>query len=39
MLGEAIRSAVALTQQHHGNDVWECDADELLAIADELEAQ
>lgn len=39
MLGEAIRSAVAHTQQHHGHDVWECDADELLAIAAELEAQ
>jgi len=39
MLGEAIRSAVAHTQEHHGHDVWECDADELLAIADELEAQ
>jgi hypothetical protein len=37
MLGDAIRSAVAHTQQHRGNDVWTCDADELLAIADELE--
>ena len=37
MLGEAIRSAVAHTQQHRGNDVWTCDADELFAIADELE--
>jgi len=37
MLGEVIRSAVAHTQQHRGNDVWTCDADELLAIADELE--
>lgn len=36
-LGEAIRSAVAHTQQHRGNDVWTCDADELIAIADELE--
>jgi len=40
----ALRAAVAHTQQHHGHDVysrevWECDADELLAIADELEAQ
>ena len=39
----ALRAAVAHTQQHHGHDVysrevWECDADELLAIADELEA-
>jgi hypothetical protein len=33
-----LRSAVACTQQHHGHDVWECDADELLAIANELEA-
>ncbi len=39
MFGEAIRSAVAYTQQHRGNDVWTCDADELLAIADQLEAQ
>jgi hypothetical protein len=39
MLGEAIRSAVAHTEQHRGNDVWTCDADELLAIADQLEAQ
>jgi hypothetical protein len=39
MLGEAIRSAVAHTQQHRGNEVWTCDADELLAIADQLEAQ
>jgi hypothetical protein len=35
----ALRAAVAHTQQHHGHDVWECDADELLAIAAELEAQ
>ena len=40
----ALRAAVAHTQQHHGHDVysrevWECDADELLAIADELDAQ
>lgn len=34
----ALRSAVAHTQQHRGNDVWICDADELLNIADELEA-
>lgn len=42
MLGEAIRSAVAHTQQYQGkdclsNEVWTCDADELLAIATELE--
>jgi hypothetical protein len=34
-----LRSAVAHTQQRHNHDVWKCDADELLAIADELEAQ
>ena len=33
----ALRAAVAHTQQHRGLGVWECDADELLAIADELE--
>jgi hypothetical protein len=33
----ALRAAVACTQQHHGYDVWECDAGELLAIAAELE--
>jgi len=38
-LAAALRAAVAHTQEHHGHDVWECDADELLAIADELEAQ
>ena len=38
MLGEALRSAVAYTQQHRGNDEWTCDADELLTIADELES-
>jgi len=42
-VASALRAAVAHTQQHHGHDVysrevWECDADELLAIADELEA-
>jgi len=35
----AIRAAVAHTQQHRGHDVWECDADELLAIAAELESK
>jgi hypothetical protein len=44
LIAAALRAAVAHTQQHHGHDVysrevWECDADELLAIADELEAQ
>ena len=38
-IAAALRAAVAHTQVHHGNDVWECDADELLAIAAELEAQ
>ena len=38
----ALRAAVAVTQQYQGNDclsdeIWTCDADELLAIADELE--
>jgi hypothetical protein len=32
-----LRAAVAHTQQHHNHDVWKCDADELLAIATELE--
>ena len=41
-IAAAIRSAVAVTQQYQGkdclsNDVWTCDADELLAIADELD--
>jgi len=35
----ALRAAVAHTQQHHNHDVWKCDADKLLAIAEELEAQ
>ena len=38
-LAAALRAAVAHTQQHRGFDVWECDADELLAIADEIDAQ
>ena len=38
----ALRAAIAVTQQHQGNDclsdeIWTCDADELLAIAAELE--
>jgi hypothetical protein len=33
----ALRAAVAHTQQHRGLGVWECDADELLAIAAELD--
>ena len=36
-LAAALRAAVAHTQQHRGLGVLECDADELLAIADELE--
>lgn len=41
-LAVAIRAAVAHTQQYQGKDclgdeVWTCDADELLAIATELE--
>lgn len=35
----ALRAAVAQTQRHPGHDIWQCDADDLLAIADELEAQ
>jgi hypothetical protein len=35
---EVLRTAVAYTQQHRGLGVWECDADELLAIAAELQA-
>jgi hypothetical protein len=38
-IAAALRAAVAHTQQHHNHDVWKCDADELLAIAAELEAQ
>jgi len=37
MLAAALRAAVAHTQHHRGLGVWECDADELLAIAAELE--
>jgi len=41
-LASALRAAVACSQQYKGkdclsNEVWECDADELLAIANELE--
>jgi hypothetical protein len=37
-----LRAAVAVTQQYQGNgclsdEIWTCDADELLAIADELD--
>ena len=41
-LPAALRAAVAHTQLYQGNDclgneVWTCDADELLAIATKLE--
>lgn len=35
--GAAIRAAVANTQQRQYNECWICDANELLAIAAELE--
>jgi len=43
-IAAALRAAVAHTQMYQGNDcysneVWTCDADELLAIATELENQ
>jgi hypothetical protein len=38
-IAAALRAAVAQTQRHPGHDIWQCDADDLLAIADELEAQ
>lgn len=38
-LAAALRAAVAYTKVHPGHDIWQCDADELIAIADELEAQ
>ena len=42
-LAAALRAVVAITQQYQGNDcfsdeIWTCDADELYAIAAELEA-
>ena len=36
-LAAALRAAVAHTQQHRGLGVWECDADELLSLAAELD--
>lgn len=39
IMAAALRAAVAQTQRHPGHDIWQCDADDLLAIADELEAQ
>ena len=43
MVAATLRAAIAVTQQYQGNDclsdeIWTCDADELLAIATELEA-
>ena len=38
-IAAALRAAVAHAQEHHNHDVWKCDADELLAIAADLEAQ
>jgi hypothetical protein len=38
-IAAALRAAVAQTQRHPGHDIWQCDADDLLAIAAELEAQ
>lgn len=38
-LAAALRVAVSYTKVHPGHDIWQCDANELLAIADELEAQ
>jgi hypothetical protein len=39
IVAAALRAAVAQTQRHPGHDIWQCDADDLLAIADELDAQ
>lgn len=39
LIAAALRAAVAQTQRHPGHDIWQCDADDLLAIAAELEAQ
>jgi hypothetical protein len=38
-LAAALRAAVAQTERNPGHNIWQCDADDLLAIADELEAQ
>ena len=35
----ALRAAVDYTKVNPGHDIWQCDANELLAIATELEAQ
>ena len=34
----ALRAAVDYTKVNPGHDIWQCDANELLAIAAELEA-
>jgi len=38
-IAAALRAAVAHTQQRQYNECWICDANELLAIADELKAE
>ena len=38
-LAAALRAAVDYTKVNPGRDMWQCDANELLAIADELETQ
>ena len=38
-ISAALRAAVAATQMRQYGDCWICDADKLLAIANELEAQ
>jgi len=38
-LAAALRAAVTYTKVNPGQDIWQCDANELLAIATELEAQ
>jgi endonuclease/exonuclease/phosphatase (EEP) superfamily protein YafD len=37
-LAAALRAAVAHTHQRQYGECWICDADKLLAIADELES-
>jgi hypothetical protein len=36
-IAAALRAAVTHTQDQNGYNIWVCDADELLAIAAELE--
>jgi hypothetical protein len=38
-IAAALRAAIAYTQQRQYNDCWICDANELLAIAAELEGK